>query len=81
MMTFLNPVDALIRKIPFSCFAEFLGPGHLRDPGVSLGRILGGPSIGPFLGYGGVYPEGCIDPPPSETKAHWDREQSMDSRT
>ena len=54
MMTFLNPLDALIPKIPFSFFADF-GPGlgHLRGPGVSLGRIFGVPSIEPFLGEGG----------------------------
>ena len=65
MMTFLNPLDALIPKIPFSFFSRFLGQGHLRGPGVRLGRILGGLSIEPFLGEGGVRPEGSIDPPPT----------------
>ena len=37
MMPFLNPLDALIRKVPFSFFANFC----IRGPGVSLGRIWG----------------------------------------
>ena len=37
MMTFLNPLDALIPKPPISSFCQFLGLGHLRGPGVSLG--------------------------------------------
>ena len=54
MMTFLNPLDALIPKIPFHFFCRFLGLGHLRGrQGVRLGRILGVPSIEPFLGEGG----------------------------
>ena len=53
-MTFLNPLDALIPKIPFSLFCRFLGLGHLRGSGVSLGRILEGPSIEPFFWGGGL---------------------------
>ena len=49
MMTFLSPLDALIPKSHF----PFLGLGHLRGPGVSLGRILGVSSIEPLLGGGG----------------------------
>ena len=53
-MTFLNPLDALIPKNPFSFFAEFW-VRVTRGPGVSLGRILRGPSIEPAckipLGY------------------------------
>ena len=52
MMTFLNPLDALIPKIPFSFFTNFLGLGHLRGPWVSLGMILGIPLIEPLLGGG-----------------------------
>ena len=40
---------------PIFVFCRFLGPGHLRGPGVSLGRIRGGgggSSIEPFLGEG-----------------------------
>ena len=45
MMTFLNPLDALIPKILFFIFfGRIWGSGHLRGPGVSLSRILGGPS-------------------------------------
>ena len=47
LMTFLNPLDALIPKIPFS-FLPILGPGHLQGLGVSLGGILGVLSIEPF---------------------------------
>ena len=59
-MTNLNPLDALIPKIPFSFFSDFWV--WVRGPGVSLGRILGVLSIEPFL-EGGP-PEGSIDPPP-----------------
>ena len=63
MMTFLNPLDALIPKIPFSFFPDFWVWV------VRLGRILGVLSNEPFLGEGGVRPEGSIDPPPPpETK-------------
>ena len=31
-------------------FCRILGPGHFWGPGVSLARILGGPSIEPLLG-------------------------------
>ena len=43
-------------------FSRILRPGHPRGPGVSLGRILGGLSIEPFLRMGGSSPRGCIDP-------------------
>ena len=58
MMNFFNPLDVLIPKIPFSFFADFLGRGHLRGPGVSLGRILGVLPIEPFLGEGGGLAKG-----------------------
>ena len=64
-MTFLNPLDALIPKIPFSFFADFLGPSHLRGLGVSLGGILGVLSIEPFLGEGEGLARGLYRPPPS----------------
>ena len=66
-MTFPNPLDALIQKIPFSFFCRFLGLGHLRGSGLSLGRTSGGPSIEPVLG--GVSPEGCIEHPPPPLRA------------
>ena len=58
-MTCLNALDALIPKIPFSFFYRISGPGHLRGPGASLGRILGGPSMEPSFWGGGLAP-----PPP-----------------
>ena len=50
MILFLNPLDALIPTMPFSFFCRTWGPGRLRCLGISLGRILGGPSIEPFGG-------------------------------
>ena len=66
MMTFLNSLDALIPKIPFSFFCRFLGLGHLRGPGVSLVRILGFPSIELFFwrgGGGGGASQGALSTP------------------
>ena len=51
----------------FFIFGRFLGLGHLRGPGVSLGRILGVPSIEPFLGEGGGSSQGLHRPRPSPT--------------
>ena len=72
MMTIVKPLDALIPKTLFSFFfCRFSGPSHLRGPGVSLGRIFGGPSIELFLGWGvgssqrGLY---RLPPPPPELK-------------
>ena len=42
---------ALIPKIPFF-FLPNLGLGHLRGPGVSLGRISGSHQLSPFCGRG-----------------------------
>ena len=42
--------------------------GHLRGPGVSLGRILGGPSIEPFLE--GSSHRAVSTPPPHRKPAH-----------
>ena len=67
-MTFLSPLNALIPRIPFS-FLPILGLGHLRGPGVSLGRILGVLSIEPFLGEGGGLARGLYQPPPLQLKA------------
>ena len=39
-------------RCPIFIFCRFLGPGRPWGPGVRLGRILGGPSIEPFLGDG-----------------------------
>ena len=58
MMTFLNLLDALIPKIPFSFsfFAEFWVRVTSGARGVNLVRILGVPSIEAFFG-GGWSPE------------------------
>ena len=44
----LKPLDALIPNIPFFMFCRIV----LRGTGVSLGRILGIPSIEPFFSGG-----------------------------
>ena len=66
MMTFLNPLDALIPKIPCSFFCRISGPGHLRGPGVSLGRILGVRQLSQFWG-GGASQGALSTPPPSRS--------------
>ena len=65
MMTFMNHLDALIPKIPFSFFPNFWVwvTSKAQGSGVRLGRIWV-LSIEPFLGEGGVLPQGSIDPPP-----------------
>ena len=66
MMTFLNPLDALIPKIPFSIFADFWVWVTSEAWGsVSVG-FLGVLSIEPFWGRGGGACQGALlDPPPS----------------
>ena len=51
---FSEPPRRADSKNPIFIFCRFLGPGHFQGPGVSFGRILGVPSIEPFLGEGGV---------------------------
>ena len=51
-------------KTPIFIFCQFLGLGHLRGPGVSLGRNFGVPSIEPFLGEGGGSSQGALSTPP-----------------
>ena len=51
---FSEPPQRADSKNPIFIFCRILGPGHLRGLGFSVGRILGGPSIEPFLGEGGV---------------------------
>ena len=66
---FSDPPQRADSKNPIFFFSRFLGLGHLQGPGVRLGRILGVLSIQPFLGEGGVRPEGSIDcPPPRKRK-------------
>ena len=68
-MPFLNPLDVMIPKIPFSFLCRFLGLGHLRGPGVRLGTILGVLSIEPFLGEGGAGQGALSNPPPPQLQA------------
>ena len=51
---FSEPPRRADSKNPIFIFCRCLGPGHPWGLGVRLGRILGGPSIEPFLGEGGV---------------------------
>ena len=67
MMIFLNPLNALIPKSYFH-FLPIFGPGSSLGLGVRLGRILGGPSIEPFLGEGGGLARGLYAPPPPPGK-------------
>ena len=55
---FSEPPRCADSKNPIFIFCRFLGLGHLRGPGVSLGRILGVLSIEPYLGEGGVLARG-----------------------
>ena len=61
-MTFLDPLDALIPKISFSFFSDFWVWVTSEARGsVSLG-FSGSCQLSPFF-WGGVRPEGSIDPP------------------
>ena len=68
MMTFLNPLDALIPKIPFSFFPDFWVWVTSEARGSDSVGFGGSCQLSPFWGRGGVRPEGSIDPPPPETK-------------
>ena len=61
---FSEPPQRADSKNPIFIFCQFLGLGHLRSPGVSLGRILGVPSIEPFLGEGGGSGWRALSSPP-----------------
>ena len=63
MMTFLSPLDALIRKIPFSFFAKFWVWVTSEARGSVLVGFWGSRQLSPF--WGGVSPGDSIDPPPS----------------
>ena len=65
---FSEPPRRADSKNPIFIFCRFLGLGHLRGPGVSLGRILGVPSIEPFLGEGGSS-QGALSASPSSTES------------
>ena len=63
--TFSEPLGRADSKKSHSLF---LGPGHLRGPRVSLGRILGGPSIGPFFQRAVLTPPPPVESPPTATR-------------
>ena len=68
-MTFLNPLDALIPKIPFSLLPDFWVWVTSEAWGSDSVGFWGSCQLSPFWGRGGVRPEGSIDPPPPpETK-------------
>ena len=66
---FSEPPRRADSKNPIFTFCRFLGPGHLGGPGVSLGRILGVPSMEPFLGEGGGSSQRALSTPPFQLKA------------
>ena len=71
---FFEPPRRADSQNPIFLFCLILGPDHLRGPGVSLGRMLGGPSIEPFFGGGGGLARGAVStpappPPPTGLKA------------
>ena len=67
---FCEPLDVLIPKIPFACFAEFwVWVTSGAQGSVSVGFWGGGGrQLSPFFWGGGFSPEGCIDPPPPRPK-------------
>ena len=66
---FSEPPRRADSKNPIFSFSRFFGLGHLRGPGVSLGRILGVLSIEPLLGEGAGEGRALSTPPPlPETK-------------
>ena len=78
-MIFLNPLEALISKNPFSFFfffffAEFGSGSPPGLGGVSLGRIFAVPSIEAFF-WGGVSGRRAVSPPaPRSGKPAFPRE-------
>ena len=54
MMTFLNPFDPLIPKIPFSFFANFWVWVNSEALGSVLVGFWGSREFEPLLGWGGV---------------------------
>ena len=76
---FSEPPRRADSKNPIFIFSRFLGLGHLRGPGVSLGRILGVQSVEPFWGgpAGGLYrlplpPQTKTRPPQRECSRAFD---------
>ena len=60
--------DDFSSKNPIFIFCRALGLGHLRGPGVRLGRILGVLSIEPFF-LGGGSSQGALSTPPTPSMA------------
>ena len=63
-MTFPNPLDALIPKIPFSFSPDFWVWVTSKAWGLDSVGFWGSCQLSPFWGTGGVRPEGSTDPPP-----------------
>ena len=63
MMTFLNPLDALIPKIPFSFFAKFRVRATSGARGSVSAGFWGARQLSPFWG-GAVLARGLYRPPP-----------------
>ena len=63
---FSGPLRRPDSENPILVVCRIWGPGHLRDPGVRLGRNLGSPSIE----AGGSSQRAVLTPPPLELKAH-----------
>ena len=61
---FSEPPRRANSKNPIFIFCRCLGLGHPWGLGVRLGRILGGPSIEPFLGEGGGASQRALSSPP-----------------
>ena len=64
MMTFLNPLDALIPKIPFSFFTDFGVWVTSEAWGLVLVGFRGSRQLNPFGGGGGGGPAGGLYRPP-----------------
>ena len=62
---FSEPARRTDSKNPIFIFCLFLGLGHLRGPGVNLGRILGSHQLSPFLSGLGGSSQGALSSPPA----------------
>ena len=63
-----EPPQRADSKNPIFIFCRILGPCHLRGPGVSLGRILGGPfgGVGASLRAVSTLPPPEVESPPTQ---------------
>ena len=69
MMTFLNPLDALIPKIPFSFFADFWVRVTSKAWGLDSVGFWGSCQLSPFRGRGGSGQRALSPPPGNENPA------------